>query len=144
MIYFAQLPTGSIKIGYSANVPLRMYQLRLYYGEELALLHVMDGDRAAEREIHARFAAHRFGPREQFRPVPEIMEFIGRPVLASANPDAIEVMERPVIPMDIMVSVEDRNRLLVAAAMAGKSMSSYLRALVDRHLDEIERPKAKR
>lgn len=93
MIYFAQLPTGSIKIGCSNDVEMRMKQLTSHYGEEPALLHVMDGDRSTEREIHGRFAAHRLGRTEQFRPAPELMAFIGRTLLVGANPDAVEITE---------------------------------------------------
>lgn len=117
MIYFAQLPTGAIKIGCSANVEQRIASLERFYHQPLALLHTMEGNRQTEREIHARFAHLRFtrhrGPRgrkpEQFRPGPDLMEFIGLPVLVSANPELIESVQpktdglfvRLVIPADI-------------------------------------------
>jgi hypothetical protein len=56
MIYFAQLPTGSIKIGHSADVDARLGQLRSHYGADLALLGTIEGGRETEREIHERFA----------------------------------------------------------------------------------------
>jgi hypothetical protein len=36
------------------------------------------------------------------------------------------------------LSKADRDRLLIAAAKGGKSMASYLRELVIKHLDEVE------
>jgi hypothetical protein len=48
----------------------------------------MPGGRAEERALHERFAGHRIGRTEQFRPAPDLMEFIGWPLLIGANPDA--------------------------------------------------------
>lgn len=93
MIYFAQLPTGSIKIGFSDDVETRLADLERHYGVPLSLLHTEPGGRTEEREWHDRFAHARFGRTEQFRPVPELMEVIGRPLLVGANPDAVEAVE---------------------------------------------------
>jgi predicted DNA-binding protein len=41
------------------------------------------------------------------------------------------------------LSRADRDRLHVAAAVAGKSMASYLREIVVKHLDQIDRKKAR-
>lgn len=60
-------------------------------GRPLALLATMDGGRAEERAIHERFAEHRLGRTEQFRPTAEILAFIGRPLFAAAG----EVREMP-------------------------------------------------
>ena len=93
MIYFAQSPEGgTIKIGSSVNVPSRLKQLEYHYGRPLALLATMKGGREEERAIHERFAEHRMGQTEQFRPVADILAFIGRPLLASPNPDAVGAM----------------------------------------------------
>lgn len=93
MIYFLQSPEGgTIKIGHSINVPGRIKQLEAHYGQPLALLATMPGGRDEEQELHARFATARIGRTEQFRPVAEIMAFIGRPLLVSPDPDAVEAM----------------------------------------------------
>jgi hypothetical protein len=93
MIYFMQpVDGGPVKIGCSANVRARQKQLEAHYGRELALLATMEGDREQETEIHARFADLRLGHTEQFRPAPELMAFIGRPLLVGANPEAVEAM----------------------------------------------------
>jgi hypothetical protein len=94
MIYFLQ-PTdgGTIKIGYTVNnVDSRRKQLETYYKQPLAILATIPGGRAREREIHEQFAEHRLGRTEQFRPDPEIMAFIGRPLLVDPNPAAVEMM----------------------------------------------------
>jgi hypothetical protein len=82
-----------VKIGTSTNVPARIKQLEATYKRPLALLGTMEGDRDEEQAVHARFAHLRFGRTEQFRPAPELMEFIGKPLLVGANPDAVEAME---------------------------------------------------
>lgn len=93
MIYFLQSPGGGpIKIGTTENMDVRHKQLESHYGQPLALLASLDGSREEERAIHERFAEHRLGRTEQFRPVAEIMEFIGRPLLVSPDPDAVEAM----------------------------------------------------
>ena len=94
MIYFIQ-PThgGPVKIGFSTDVDRRRDQLESHYGKPLALLATMPGGAEEEAEIHARFAHLRFGRTEQFRPAPELLAFIGRPLLVSADPDAVEAME---------------------------------------------------
>jgi hypothetical protein len=93
MIYFAQLPTGAIKIGCSGDVETRIGQLEQHYRQPVSLLHTMGGDRDSEREIHVRFAHLRFGKTEQFRPGADLMEFIGKPLLVSTNPEAVEAVE---------------------------------------------------
>ena len=44
MIYFAQLPGGSVKIGVTEDREARLDRLRAHYGAELALLATMPGD----------------------------------------------------------------------------------------------------
>ena len=92
MVYFAKLPTGAIKIGCTGDVDARLVQLGWYFKQPLALLHTMEGNRQTERAIHRRFAHLRLnGAGEQFRPAADLMEFIGWPLLVSANPDVQEV-----------------------------------------------------
>ena len=88
MIYFAQLPTGAIKIGSSDNVRERLRTLSIEYRAKLGLLAVLPGGRKEEHAIHRQFAHLRFPKTEQFRPAPELMEFIGRPLFASTRPVA--------------------------------------------------------
>lgn len=96
MIYFAQLPSGAVKIGKADDVDARLVQLEQQYRQPLSLLHVMEGSFEVERQIHRRFRHLRIEGgrgREQFRPAPDLMEFIGRPLLVSPNPDAVEAVE---------------------------------------------------
>lgn len=81
MIYFAQTPSGSIKIGHSATVDTRLRNLASHYGSALRLLATMPGGREEERNIHARFSHHRIGRTEQFRPGRDLLEFIGNPMI---------------------------------------------------------------
>lgn len=94
-VYFAQLPTGAVKIGKADNVEVRLEQLEAHYRQPLALLHTIEGGRETEHEMHKRFAHLRIlqrGEREQFQPAPDLMEFIGKPLLVSANPAAVEAV----------------------------------------------------
>lgn len=94
MIYFMQaVDGGPVKIGFTDDLPTRHYQLERNYGRPLAILATMEGGREREAEIHARFAHLRLGKKEQFRPGVDLMQFIGRPLLVGANPDAVELME---------------------------------------------------
>jgi hypothetical protein len=93
MIYFVQAKSGgSVMIGFTNNLDSRLKQLQATYGRELVVLATMEGGLAEERGILSRFEHLRLGRAEQFRPSPELMEFIGRPVLSESNSDAIEAI----------------------------------------------------
>jgi Meiotically up-regulated gene 113 len=87
VIYFVQSVVGGpIKIGCAVKIDRRIKELELYYGRKLILLATMEGDRSTEKEIHERFKHLRLesgrsrGVKvEQFRPSPDLMEFIGKP-----------------------------------------------------------------
>jgi hypothetical protein len=80
MVYFAQTPTGSIKIGTTVWFPRRMKAHARRCA--MALLGVHDGGPAEERAVHRRFAhlrldAGRPGRRpELFRPDPELVGYV--------------------------------------------------------------------
>lgn len=83
---------GAIKIGYSEDVPRRRVQLEGLYKKPLAILAVRDGDQDEEARIHAMFSHLRLGKTEQFKPAPDLLAFIGQPLLVGMNPDAVEAM----------------------------------------------------
>ena len=93
MIYFAQLQSGSIKIGVTNNLEQRITSLTTYYRARPTVLCTMEGDIRTEREIHERFSHLRLGKTEQFKPGADLMEFIGRPLLVGQNPDAVEAVD---------------------------------------------------
>lgn len=81
MIYFAQaVGGGPIKIGHASNVAARIAQLEEHYCQPLALLGTLPGGRPEEKAIHQRFAHLRFSRTEQFRPDPDLLAFIKRPL----------------------------------------------------------------
>ena len=91
MIYFAQpVDGGLIKIGHSANVLGRLRQLEDHYKHSLSLLGTLPGGFQEERELHKRFLHLRYGPTEQFRPDPELLEFIGSACASSSDPELAE------------------------------------------------------
>lgn len=135
-IYFAQVDRdGPIKIGCSINVDARLKNLESQYGKPLTLLKIMPGGRDEERAIHERFAEHRIGRTEQFRPVAEIMEFIGLPLLVGPNPDAVEAIpSKPwgqSSPM-LMIRIDEDSKDVIrrAAEYRGISLSDYVRMVV--------------
>lgn len=86
-VYFAQpIGGGPIKIGHATVVHARIAQLEEHYCQPLALLATMPGGRAEEKEIHQKFHHLRFGQTEQFRPDPDLIAFMRRPLFASATP----------------------------------------------------------
>lgn len=143
MIYFAQpADGGAVKIGFSGDVKARVRYLETYYSRPLILLATMEGDREVETEIKERFAHLRFGRTEQFRPAPELMEFIGRPLLASPNPDAVEVMlpSSGATPNAVVLrgSLEWREWLKRAAASEQSSMAEFVDRAVRLYAKKIK------
>jgi T5orf172 domain len=139
VIYFLQSPDGGpVKIGFTDNLPARHRALERHYGCPLAILATMDGDRAVETQIHERFAASRFGRTEQFRPTAELMEFIGRPLLVSPDPAAVEVMAKAL--ETVKVDEEVIRKARIAASYKGVTLAEYLsealRPIVDRDIEE--------
>jgi hypothetical protein len=141
-VYFAQSPLGGpVKIGASKDVDARLRQLEAHYGCPLALLATMPGGRAEERAVHERFAGLRLGRTEQFRPAPALMEFIGRPLLVGANPDAVAAMGGggpATNQARIELPVEEFDRLRKAARRRGLSVSAFLRQAVLLAVDKVE------
>ena len=138
MIYFAQIQaTGGIKIGFSDDVPTRLEQLERYYGCPMALLATMPGDRATETEIHGRFAHIRLGRKEQFRPARDLMEFIGKPLLVSSNPDAVETRpgsDHGLVTVKIESDIMCKARVI--ASNRGIPLASYLSGLLRKSIDK--------
>ena len=96
MIYFVQLESGSIKIGFTDSVAQRIDALSSHYGSPVSLLGTMPGDMNFEKTLHQKFSHLRLGRTEQFRPARELLDFIGRPLLTHADPNSIE--ENPLNP----------------------------------------------
>lgn len=117
MIYFAKLPTGSIKIGTSVNVDRRAEQLASHYGCEIEILHTMEGGRDVEVSLHRRFSHLRLGKTEQFQPGPDLAEFIGLPLFVAANPETVEAQApqgSPDVTIKVDAEVVQAIRLLAA------------------------------
>lgn len=73
-VYFVRCG-DRIKIGYSENVTKRMASLASAFASPLTLLATMPGPPSLERELHAKFAAHRVRG-EWFRRAPDLDAFI--------------------------------------------------------------------
>lgn len=131
MIYFAQLPTGAIKIGYTEDVDQRTRSLGAHYSCDVEILHTMEGDRSTEQALHERFAHLRFGRTEQFRPGRDLVEFIGLPLFVSANPEAVEA--QPVNPNLGQPARLDPSLVSMArmiAAGKGITIGAYLEPMI--------------
>jgi hypothetical protein len=109
----------------------------------LAVLATMPGNLDDEREIHARFDQLRFGRTEQFRPAPDLMAFVGRPLLVDANPDAVEAMpttRKPPgsiwLPADVMSSAR------IVPAYTGEPISDMLGGMLRPLLAKREKEEA--
>lgn len=93
MIYFMQSESGGpVKIGYSCDVERRRHEHESHYGRTMVVLCTMDGGKAKERAIHRKFKHLRLGRTEQFRPEPELLEFVRCPLHVSANGDVVEAI----------------------------------------------------
>jgi hypothetical protein len=95
VIYFAQADViGHIKIGWHAgtNAADRLRELQTGCPTRLVLLGTMPGEQQTEADLHRRFAfSHAHG--EWFRPVPELLAFIGQQS-AGLQAGATEVQTR--------------------------------------------------
>jgi len=85
VVYFAQIgDSGPIKIGCTSDLASRLSWHRGNFGVAVTLLLTIAGDRRTEREIQSRFAHLRIrrrprgGRLEQFRPGPDLLEFIAK------------------------------------------------------------------
>jgi hypothetical protein len=104
VIYFMQsVDGGPIKIGCSTDVDRRRCQLEATYGTPLAVLGTMEGGPEDEARIHARFSHLRLGKTEQFRPAPDLLAFVGKPLLVGLNPDAVEAMPSKQKPLVVQI-----------------------------------------
>lgn len=144
MIYFLQpVDGGPVKIGFTDHLGVRHKQLEAHYGRPLALLATMEGGRSTEAEIHGRFAHLRFGRTEQFRPGPDLMAFINRPLLVDANPDVVEAMKsvRPRPPADPSLITVRFDRALVSRL---KMIATDKNVSLAEYISEIIRPTVER
>ena len=120
-----------MKIGHSEDVDRRREQLESHYGRPLVLLKTLPGDREEERALHERFAEHRIGRTEQFRPAPDLMEFIGRPLLIGPNPDVVEVMPTSGLePLRVDVPRELKDAIEEYVTEIGSTKTVYIRMLI--------------
>jgi hypothetical protein len=76
VIYFAQLPTGAIKIGTTEDLRQRMNVHAFHYGYRLEVLATMPGGPKEASAIHRQFGHLRIGRTEEFRAEPDLLEFI--------------------------------------------------------------------
>jgi len=133
MIYFLRHPkTGLVKIGTTDKYHRRLSTLMSKYGD-LELVALMDGNRTTEAALHVRFgAANRQGVldgREWFADTPELREFIEVNGHLNIPENEDELIRIP-------VSSETHERLKELARVDGKSLSDFLRDIVQRELGE--------
>lgn len=75
-IYFAQIPSGPIKIGFTTKKPSgRITELQAGNHETITLLWAGAGTKTQERKLHERFAALKLRS-EWFQPAEELLQFI--------------------------------------------------------------------
>lgn len=73
-VYLMQFGAGQpIKIGFTTNIGARLLVIRAAHWQEPTVLCALAGDRRLEKKMHARFAAHRIGATEWFRPAPSLL-----------------------------------------------------------------------
>lgn len=140
MIYFmAPVLGGPIKIGFSDDVDARRRQIEQHYGRPLALLATMPGGREEETAIHERFNHLRLGRTEQFLPAPELLDFIGQPLLVGPNPEAVEAMKASKVDIRFQVDSALYHRIRYAADQECNSVATFIRAAVVRDLKRREK-----
>lgn len=78
-VYVLRAPTGSIKIGFSANLRERIQQLQKETGQPLVILRAFRGVIGDELALHRRYAAHRIRGDWYALPEPLLAELIEGP-----------------------------------------------------------------
>lgn len=85
-VYFVQRQNGNVKIGTTTNPRRRIPDLSGAIHEPLAILKIVGGGAALEKQLHAQFK-HLRAHHEWFLPGQELLDFI-------ATLDAVEIVER--------------------------------------------------
>jgi hypothetical protein len=139
VVYFVQaVDGGPIKIGHSVDVERRIGQLEADFKRKLAVLAVIPGGRIQEREIHDRFSHLRLGKTEQFRPAQDLLDFIGRPLLVSVNPELVEAMDsEPSGCSAVRIRSDVAAKARIAASYEGESITDLLSNLLDPLLTKL-------
>lgn len=75
LVYFIRAHDGSIKIGSTGKIVLRLHDLQLAHAHPLRLVGLLPGGQGEEYALHARFRDHRMMG-EWFAPAPEIEKLI--------------------------------------------------------------------
>lgn len=133
MIYFAQLPTGAIKIGCTTNLHERIKHLRHLFGRRLIILGVMAGGFDQEREMHERFDSLKLDSvesKELFSPGSELLAFI-QSLTTYIAPGKPAGPGRPVRVADDVVSMARR-------------ISDFRGVMLSDYLSEVLRPAVQR
>jgi hypothetical protein len=86
VIYFMQAEGGGpIKIGNTGNLDNRRADLERISGRKQRVLATAEGGRTEERELQRRFDHLRIGRTEDYRPAPDLMEYLGLCAAAEAE-----------------------------------------------------------
>jgi hypothetical protein len=139
VLYFVQPAGGGpIKIGTTGNLEARLQQFNAIFGVEWSVLGTMPGGRPEKRAIHRRFWHLALGC-EQFRPARELLEFLGKPQLVGANPEAVEVISYPDARVNVQIDEDVVKPARQVATARGITVAEYiseiLRPIVHRDVE---------
>lgn len=143
-LYFARANDGSIKVGRSSNIPLRMAQLRCPEGERVELIRSFECLGKYERTVHRALAESALGG-EWFSST-DLGERLAHARNGHAMLSMIGVVPRNVRPPDPAITDKDKADLAEAARMVadGKALKVRVQGRIRqrrKRLAEIERSK---
>jgi hypothetical protein len=114
-VYFAEAPSGLIKIGHSSNVPFRMTTLLRKAEGKPRLLIAVPGVRRHEGRVHAALIEHHVG-REWFEPAEKVMALISALRFGFLTLDQLPDRTSPILrAIALRTHAVRRERLLQAA-----------------------------
>lgn len=88
-VYFVQGDKGGpIKIGHTDNIENRLKQMQTGNPDKLVLLHLTNGGKNFEDELHERFSKYHYRG-EWFHPSQELLDYINELKLKDENEDRI-------------------------------------------------------
>jgi len=142
VIYFVRMPSGSVKIGCTADITTRLKTLASEFGR-VELLGTTEGSFDTEKALHQRFSHLRLGRTEQFKPAVELLAFIGTDL---PFPDAVEVVATKRLPdengkhvVSLVIDPELWQWVKDTARARDLTASRYIRGLIVKALRRSDR-----
>lgn len=125
MIYYIHnTNNGLVKIGFSKHPNIRLKQLKNQHGNSLLIVRIIPGDRALEKEIHAKFSRQRVHGEW----------FVWCNDMVFGDPVEDQKTESPNV---VVIPQALKDRLKIHAAMTKRTMRDIIEQIVSEYLEKV-------